>query len=773
MALREKQIQQNFRPYIGVHKWFARRPGTLFRNLLLSEFRDDGEPVSSSYFRAHSFGGTIADPFMGGGTPLLEANRLGFDVVGADVNPMAWWIVRQELAPLDDEKFASTAAEVAADVERDVGHLYRTTCVECGEQADAKYFLWVKVQDCPECGAENDLFPGYRLAEAERHPKHVLACPEPGCGVLSEHERLPTESEPAACPGCGGAVYKEGPAGRGTVGCRSCGHRFRYPAPNGELPDCPPEHRMWAVEYHCGRCKEERRGRKGRFFKAPDVEDLRRVETAASMLAELEATDAVGIPDEEVPDGDETGRLRRWGYRRWRDLFGVRQLLGLGLLLARIRRVEDDGVRHALLTVFSDFLRYQNMLCRYDTYALKCQDIFAVHGFPVGLVQCENSLLGVPKVGAGAFRHFVEKYRRAKNYCREPFEKVREGKKNVVVPIEGERIEAVPVAEIPCREPRADGAENQDAEDADEEPAEGRRAFLQCAPSAGLPLDPESIDGVFTDPPYFDNVQYAELMDFCYVWLRRALAEEFAEFERPSTQDPGDLTGNRTLGRGLEHFADGLSEVFSAYARALKPGAPFIFTYHHNDPEAYAPVVLAVLDAGLACEAVLPAPGEMEASLHIHGTGSSVLDSVFVCRPGGEAVGTAQDSSDREDELGLEAFEWSLLSDLREVARGGVSVSLGDARCLFSGHVARLAIRQLGLVWDRDAGLDERLARVRAELSDLTGRYGGVGTAGTNGVGPGRPPTAERLLGLLKPGEPDQAVLFGPEEVSVAQAIRG
>ena len=63
------------------------------------------------------FSGTVADPFMGGGTPLLEANRLGFDVVGADVNPMAWWIVRQELAPLDDEAFVATAEDVVRDIE--------------------------------------------------------------------------------------------------------------------------------------------------------------------------------------------------------------------------------------------------------------------------------------------------------------------------------------------------------------------------------------------------------------------------------------------------------------------------------------------------------------------------------------------------------------------------------------------------------------------------------------------------------------------------------
>src|SRR5437667_2194862 len=91
LAQREKQIQQSYRPIIGIHKWFARRPGTVFRSLLLAEF---GGPaaVETSYWQAHDFRGVIADPFMGGGTPVLEANRLGFHVVGTDINPMAYWV---------------------------------------------------------------------------------------------------------------------------------------------------------------------------------------------------------------------------------------------------------------------------------------------------------------------------------------------------------------------------------------------------------------------------------------------------------------------------------------------------------------------------------------------------------------------------------------------------------------------------------------------------------------------------------------------------------
>ena len=93
LARREKAIQQNYRPIIAVHKWFARRPGTLFRALLLSEFSD--APVRDAFYRAGNLRGkTIVDPFMGGGTPLIEANRMGADVKGFDINPMSYWIVR-------------------------------------------------------------------------------------------------------------------------------------------------------------------------------------------------------------------------------------------------------------------------------------------------------------------------------------------------------------------------------------------------------------------------------------------------------------------------------------------------------------------------------------------------------------------------------------------------------------------------------------------------------------------------------------------------------
>src|SRR5215213_4374375 len=88
-----------------------------------------------------------------------------------------------------------------------------------------KYFLWVKTQEFPSCGTTNDLFPGYLLAEATRHPKHVLACST--CSVLMELDYQPTAEEPATCPNCGGRVQREGPAKHNKIRCRGCQDEFR------------------------------------------------------------------------------------------------------------------------------------------------------------------------------------------------------------------------------------------------------------------------------------------------------------------------------------------------------------------------------------------------------------------------------------------------------------------------------------------------------------------------------------------------------------------
>ncbi|HEY8496909.1 MAG TPA: hypothetical protein VIK98_07770 [Limnochordales bacterium] len=677
LASREKQIQQTYRPVIGIHKWFARRPGTLFRGLLLAEFAN--EPLSESFFTGHRFPDkTIVDPFMGGGTPIIEANRLGMKTIGTDINPMAYWVVRQSLSPLDLQLFMAEAERVVRTVESQVGRWYETVCDECGATANVKYFLWVKVYDCEACGEPNDAFPGYMVASNDRHTAFVWYCPE--CRRLVELPAPPESDGSTPCPHCHSPLRTEPAASRGVFHCQRCRTRNRYPV--GEVP----RHRLFAMEYHCPHCRGEH---KGRYFKIPAPQDLALFEEARAALRQ-QGDDL--IPEDVILEGDETKRLHRWGYRRYRDLFNERQLVGLQALARAIRAVEDAAVRQALATVFSDFLRYQNMLCRYDPSALKCQDIFSVHGFPVGLIQCENNLLGIPGVGSGGFRHFVEKYVRAKEYCQRPFEVgLGRGRQRRLV-TEGERIAATFAADV-------DDLAVKDA-------------YIAARDAATLELPPGGLDGAFTDPPYFDNVQYAELMDFCYVWLRRLLAEEVPEFAKPTTRDPRELTGNVTLGRGVAEFTEGLSNVFQRVATALKPGAPLVFTYHHNRAEAYLPLIVAILDAGLDCTDTLASPAEMSASLHINGTGSSTVDSIFVCRKAAPA-----------HLLGRRRLPQCLQDDVEALRRGGVRLTAGDVVCMALGHLTRLAIESLAATWDRSRRVEDKLTFAQAELERWLERY--------------------------------------------------
>jgi adenine-specific DNA methylase len=670
LALREKQIQQNYRPIIAVHKWFARRPGTLFRALVLSEFGEG--PVEDIFFQSNKFPDKrIADPFMGGGTPLIEANRVGCDVDGFDINPMAAWIVREEIEHLNLKGYAKAANELLSTLRDKLQSLYVTDCTLYGDRGvPVKYWLWVKEIDCEACGTAVPLFPGYLLAEDVRHPQDVLVCA--ACGQLNEVEN------PLAlgvCKECSRALTLRGPARRGRCRCPNCDHENVYPRPKAG----PFRHRLFAIEYYNPKRKD---GHKGRFFKRPDDRDFERYREAEQLWAQITPR---FVPDQSILPGDETDRLHRWGYERYSDLFNTRQLLGLELSAQYIAALQDQRIRHALATNLSDLLRYQNMLCRYDTMALKSLDIFSIHGFPVGLVQCESNILGIRNsngigVGSGGWSNIIDKYTKAKQYCDEPFEVRRGDTSKRQIPIEGEWIGE-----------RLKGHKT-------------RRVNMRCASSTSIGLLPASLDAVFTDPPYFGNVQYGELMDFCYVWLQRLVGKEPEGFDRASTRAPEELTGNVTGGKDLEHFTEGLSAVYTNMAIALKPGSPLAFTYHHNTLEAYRAIGVAILDAGLVCYATLPCPAEMGGSIHIHGTGSSIVDTVFVCRTEGKQV--------PEDLFQSTAELIPLVADdLDKLRAAGVKPTAGDIRCITFGHAVRVAIWNLRGEWQRESATKIKLAQ--------------------------------------------------------------
>lgn len=678
LASAEKQVQQSYRPIIQVHKWFARRPGTLFRGLLLSHF--DDRPLAESFFEGHDLEGVVLDPFIGGGTTAYEANRLGLSVVGYDTNPLSRWIVSRKLEPLDVAAYLEAGEQIAESVEGEIGHLYATTCEECGEEAQVKFFLWAKTHKCPECSTVNLMLPGPVVAGRgmKRHTHDALLC----AACRSFNQFLPGET-PAACPDCG-VSYEESRIGR-KGSCRGCGAEY-VPAPTGKNPrDTPPPHELISLEYHCAKCKQ-RAGRQGRFFKKPDDQDFRQVAEAQERC--LAIGESPFWPADTIEAGDETNRLLRWGYRRWSELHNKRQLLGLHLLASAISEATPD-LRPALATTFSDLIRYQNLVCRYDTAALKVLDVFSIHGFPVHRVQCEAALIGTPRVGSGAWRHWLAKYAAAKTYCERPFETTSSNGRKQRIYTDGERIDAAFV------------------NDPSQLATTRRAALLRTASLSAEPLPEASVDLVTTDPPYHDSVAYSELLDYLWAWLRRLIPDEpeLAAFEH--TRSDAEATGNKTAGRELEHYAEALSGVYCAAARALKPGQPFIFTFHDNDLDAYGAIVVALLDAGLVPMRTIGCPSEMRGSIHINGSGSSRVDTVFVLRKPPAVLPAPRAIADLVTE------------QISHLQRAGLHVSDGDTRCLTYGVLAEAATRNLRDNWDAELPVRERLERTCSELRQL------------------------------------------------------
>ena len=127
----------------------------------------------------------------------------------------------------------------------------------------------------------------------------------------------------------------------------------------------------------------------------------------------------------------------------------------------------------------------------------------------------------------------------------------------------------------------------------------------------------------------------AELMDFCYVWLRRLVGDHSKHSGTTLLEMPKNLPAMKTWEKGwfisLTAFLpcfDGLRRLLRRVRRWLSHIITMILQHYH-------PFAVAILDVGLTCSASLPCPAEMGASIHINGTGSSIIDTVFVCRSTG------------------------------------------------------------------------------------------------------------------------------------------
>ncbi|KXB04916.1 hypothetical protein AKJ49_01580, partial [candidate division MSBL1 archaeon SCGC-AAA382A03] len=557
IADKESKAKRYYRPVYTMHKWWARRLGSVFRTILLYSLADenmnvvkdeqksltekkwsgDPEKLWDFYLEDVDFDGKIVlDPFFGGGTTIVEALRMGCNVIGKELNPVAWFVTKKEIEPVDPEKLDETFEKLKEAIAPEIKKYYETTCPECGEKADTMYYFWVKELNCRNCGTTISLFKDYRIAKNRSNNvehKHKTICKNcgeaykpgkncPECGEEFNHKDYyhllcpecgeifgsPNYKEENTCPYCENKFNpkKDGNASGKYFTCKNCWQKNEIIKTIDEQGK--PEERLWAVEYYCENC--DKKGYK------PAKEEDQDLYLKAKEKYEKKKED-LPIPQQEIPPGVKTRELNNHGYEYFKEMFNKRQLLSLGLLYREILNIEEKRIREALILVFSESLDYQNKFCTYERARNHSGHLFSKHAYHSRHMYVENNGFGI-QFGRGTFKKTFKQTREGFQYQREPFEKYRE---------EGETKEKKMSIDI-----------SRDKNDK-----------IVCGDSSYLEIEDKTVDTVITDPPYFDNVMYSELSDFYYVWLRDALKDTYDCFNARYTPKSGEVVKNTTQGK--------------------------------------------------------------------------------------------------------------------------------------------------------------------------------------------------------------------------------
>ncbi|UCE14997.1 MAG: DUF1156 domain-containing protein, partial [Candidatus Heimdallarchaeota archaeon] len=620
IAYRESNAKRYFRPVLTLHKWFARRLGSVFRSILIYASRSS--PVSevedsSSLSRGHTLASTkdfwdvylqehdfkdlsVLDPFMGGGTTIIEAVRLGFGgIIGGDLNPVAWFTVKKELEDVDLTALQNKFEKLASTLSIDLRKYYKTQCAICSHQADVMYFFWVKEIACEQCMKKLKLFRSYLFTYAQRNSSSAyFLCPQ--CETLF-HD---VNNENLQCPECSCSfdpfsyIVK-----RGKYYCPYCGQSGKIVDVNAQQGR-PPE-LIYALEYYCAECNS-------RAYKRADREDLNLYQQASQEFKMLQ--EQLPIPHQAIPVGAKTQELLNHKIVTFSDMFNDRQLLSLGKLLKEILRISEANLREFFLITFSTALEYNNLLCEYHRKNHYIYNLFRKHAFPATLNPVENNVWGT-KFGTGTFKNFFAKTIKIKQFCQAPYESYIDEtgatkRKSMLRPITSKIVPSY-----------SELIQNS-----------VKSVYLYCNSSSQIQIPSDSVDLVITDPPYYDNVQYSELADFYYVWLRLGLKDTYPWFNAPLTPKTAEIVKNLKIGKDDQEYQRGLTEVFAEISRVMKVEGLLVFTFHHKQIQAWVSIIESLLENRFYITAVYPVRAEMETSTQIRGKKSIEFDVIFVCR---------------------------------------------------------------------------------------------------------------------------------------------
>jgi len=746
LADREGRAKMYYRPLSTMHKWWARQLGSVFRAISLYSLVDDANAVEihgvdKENLNLADFNGgdtndinptedldqlidsvdltepdalwelypkdvrvsgkTVLDPFMGGGTSLMEAIRFGAAVTGVDLNPVAWLVSKKSLEAhkVDSDELQQAFDEVQATVADELQSHYETTCPHDEDHvADVMYALWVRKLDCTSCGETIPLFKDYRVANGryDDDDKYNVYCPD--CESVFLTDDYQTES---VCTECGNEyIPANGPVSRGgKYGCPSCG--LQYPIVDAIADGQSYSEDLYAIEYYCTECEDEDKDRavyKG--YTAVGEKDRVQFDRASEAWDSAEELDAYA-PQSEIPEGAITAAsavngndVFSHGYETWSDMFNDRQLYCLSTLLSAIDDIDNQTVKEYLLLAFSDSLMFQNNFALYNISANKIEGILRQNTYQPQVEYAENNVWGT-RAGRGTFKNTWEKIINGVEFAHQPTERYLE-----------------------------DGELKQT--DSFENPVGGEYTLHQ-GDIRDVEIESE-YDAIITDPPYYANVVYSEVSDFFYVWQRLLLSDEYSCFTSETTPREESIVANPAIDKDEVTFESELKQSFSRMQNVLKDDGVLTFTYRHSGIESWGRLIESLCDEGFDVTATYP----ISANLTEFVMGDELSFSVIV-------VARPMRKRDPISWAALRRQMYRVAQRAEEEIQEGQTISEGDISVVKLGRCFREYSKHHGKV--------HREGTVMSATDVVAGIYDII--AGDDEVSPD-----EIYLSLLSMGEP-------------------
>ncbi|MHB1164494.1 MAG: DUF1156 domain-containing protein [Candidatus Nanopelagicales bacterium] len=605
----------------------------------------------------------ILDPFAGGGTIPLEAQRLGLEVRASDLNPVAVLINKAliEIPPkfreqppvfpgLGEERLTWQGAEgLAADVRaygqwmRDeadmrIGRLYPKAQLPVGGEATVIAWIWARTVACPNpaCGIEMPLVKSWWLCKKSGREAYVVPTIAPDTTARGGRR---VQFEIAHDPENGPKPDVDGTVARMAAACVACHATVPLPYVRAEGREGRLGAKLMAIVAQ---------GQRRRVYLPPN--------DAHSLAARVErpvSAPTGSLPSHGLsPDSHQTVRI--YGFNEWSDLFTHRQLLALTTLSdlvaeARTRILRDggtekyaDAVATYLAFAVSGMTSLSSSMVSWASTGEFARGVFARQAIPMVWDFCETAPLGS---STGGFIGQVEWVAKATELL----------------------------------------------------PATNSAEVLQADAAT------RDYDGLLiaTDPPYYDNIGYSDLSDYFYTWLRLTLRSVYPDLLAtmlvPKAQE---LVANPHRHEGKdgarEFFEDGFRQVFASARRSAMEDYPITVYYAFKQSEAddagastgWETLLEGMIGSGWEITSTWPLRSERGGRMISIGTNSLASSIVLSLRP-------RPDRAPTTDRRGfIAALEGELPDALRKLQQGQIApvdlpqAAIGPGMAVFSRYSA-------------------------------------------------------------------------------------